>query len=469
MIGLLVFSYHRIGCPFPSYLPASPSINGNSRVPLPPKPTAASDLQRNNTPLQELAKGPKRKAMLQDKQEDHTVGGNFKSEKKQKVDEESDISTSKRRGAVYLVLVPVPVNYDVLRTALAKLGSEIESLRRSSYEGDINRGTNHWVVKFVGVPKVFVKHVLVSNGVYATLTAGSGTTCLICEDSESDDSDHDMWECQYLDPDGEERPHFMPLSIRAPAPDQRTALDLAKGGEQSPRNSLFFRVTLPDGRRPDYPRRADDNPVDIENAQTKEARINRLVKKSKRCIFCRFKQYSPSEEQFLSIVRGGPVERVRTDQNSGVGFLDFVYPDDAERFLRYAILNINGTPQKFCNEKGILVTSRVEFMWSETPFKIMDPLLAGGIVNEAWTRVIMLRTVPIELEAKKIINDCGGREFLLWISEVGNYRDRPARDFSIEFTTIVDAKNAYKRLCSKGYNSSMFVEWGQEECTRGLP
>lgn len=473
--------------------PSSPAIDKNHElVILPARPVdSASKAQLANNGQkengqkgqlpQELPRVFKRKAFVTPQPEIALPTTPNKPDKRQKITGGPDTSSFRRRGAVYLVHVPLLVNYSVLRSALAKLGSEVEGLRRVFYDnGCVNEGTERWVVKFVGVPKEFVKHVYVSTGVFATLTAGSGTTCLICEDS--DDHDHDIWECQYLGADGQERPSLnqYEMSLR---PQQKTPLTGSKRTQAAPTvtegqppRTLFDRVTLPDGRRPNYPRRAgfdqaEPSDPSIENARGREARVSRLInltRKEKRGLFCRFTGYTPNEEQFLSIISGGPVERVKT-MDDAVGFVDFVYPADAERFLKHAVLNISGNHIKFRNPKLGLMDSMVEFVWSETAVKPMDSNLAEGIVGESWSRVILLLMVPKVIGVKRIINDCGGQIILSWISESDFYPGpggKSGRDVTIEFVSIKDAKLAYDRLSTGGYKDGL--KWGVEDCTRPL-
>ncbi|KAF8253769.1 hypothetical protein K440DRAFT_143220 [Wilcoxina mikolae CBS 423.85] len=249
----------------PSHQYASTDKTMTSSPDLPNEPPKGPRAQATS----ELPRGPKRKKFDAPRpQPNHDprfvqpATSDNNPEKRQRLDQPPappTPSTSKRRGAVYLVELPRPIDYSGLYAFLVeKLGAEIDGLRRVSYAPVAHK--EQWVVKFAGPPKEFVKHIYVIPGVIATLIAGSGATCLIC--SDEDHKHHDIWECPYLGQEGQDRPTLKQLEMNYRPPPLGSVVDAMPPkppppvGEQSPR-SLFERVSFPDGRHP--PRRALTN------------------------------------------------------------------------------------------------------------------------------------------------------------------------------------------------------------------
>jgi len=392
-------------------------------------------------------------------------------EKRQRLDQPPPppppVTTFKRKGAIYLVELPQPINYSVLRAALVgKLGSEIEGLRRAFYGPTSHK--EQWAVKFTGAPKEFVKHVYVTPGIFATLIAGSGTTCLICSDENH--KHHNIWECPYLGQEGQDRPTLKQMEMNYRPPPLGAMIDAMPPNpptpvsEQSPR-SLFERVSFPDGRQP--PRRALANQgnssqtlsiLSADNIRSRETHLLNLSRTERRALFCRFiGSYVPKEDQLISIVNVGPIEWVKISPNSQVGFVDFVYPDHAEWFLKHAIANINGKCKFYDPSPGSSGYSTVVFQWSDTAVKPLEPLLAKGIVTEGWTRVLTLEQVPKGLTVDRISSHAegDGTKLGFWVSEDAPYPGSDGtRDVKIEFRSIKEAEKAYRSFVSEGYPQS---------------
>jgi hypothetical protein len=369
--------------------------------------------------------------------------GSNASEKRQKLEPSAPIATSnapyKRRSATYLVTVQARVDENALIAALSTLNTEIEGLRRVLY---LRPGEEEdWVVKYFSAPRDFKKQVFVGAGTFATLTAGTGTTCLICANEPI--NQHDIWECRFLAPLG-----------------PQTQTQNPPGEVISPR-SLFERVSFPLAHK-DPPRRSLFDRVDNNNPRGHELKINRLLditRTQRRALFCRFTGYFPQAHEFLSIISGGPIESAKLTPAARVGFVDFVYPDDAERFLNHAIANING--------KQTVYGGAVEFKWSDTCTKPIDRFIAEGIVCESWSRVIILEAVPKEVSQKQIMKDCTGARLFFWTRE-GVTKDKEGRrDVEVEFLSVKEAELAKKKLVEVWYCRGR-VRWGVEDCTRML-
>ncbi|KAF8541253.1 hypothetical protein BDD12DRAFT_829902 [Trichophaea hybrida] len=411
-------------------------------------------------------------------------------EKRQRLDQAPSPSTAttfKRRGAVYLVELPRPINYSGLHAALIeKLCAEIDGLRRVFYAPVAHK--EQWVVKFTGPPKAFVKHVYVMPGVIATLIACSGTTCLIC--SDKDHRQHDIWECPYLRQEGQDRPTLKQLEMNYRSPPLGSVVDAMPPkppppvGEQSPR-SLFERVSFPDGRHP--PRRALTNQgnqsqtspilsiLSVDNIRSNETRLLNLSHKERRSLFYRFTgSYVPKEHQLISIINFGPIESVDIIPDSRVGFIDFVYPDHAKLFLEHAIANINGKVKFYDSHPGSSGFGTVVFRWSDTAVKPLEPFLVKGIVAEGWTRVLTLEQVPKGLTVERIRSHAQGdgtnQKLGFWISEDEPYPGSDGtRDVRIEFRSIKEAEKAYKNLVLEGYPQSGLTFSPEQNTVRPAP
>jgi len=410
-----------------------------------------------------------------------------KPEKRQKIDPPA-VTPFRRKGAVYVVEMPVLVNVSALASALATLGTKVLELRRVFKTAP--NGSERYVVKFTEAPREFKKHIQITNGVYATLVAGSGTTCVICCDERM--LHHDIMNCKYLGAEGQEKPTLQQLEMDYKPPALGAAVDAMvrpptlPSGEQRPQSSrsLFDRVTFPDGRRPDLPKRAlfgKASPVQTtaqspaEHVKMIEARVERLLKISQtepRSIFCRFiGHFVPQPHQFLSIIVGGPVESLKIIENpTRFAHVDFVYPADARRFLGYAHGALSGK-HYFVDPADAHRQCYVQFEWSEIGVKPLEPYIVEGIQNESWTRVLLLRGVPVELSALAIVDVCSAarKAPVCWIEESlerADFDDNTVRDVKLEFLSIKDAADAYMRFKDKGFKEKM--EWGVEDCLQPI-
>ncbi|KAI5858870.1 hypothetical protein BZA05DRAFT_382657 [Tricharina praecox] len=414
----------------------------------------------------------------------------IKTEKRQKLDGTPLVAPFKRKGAVYVVEMPVLVNVSALAAALASLGTKVQELRRVFKTAP--NGSEQYVVKFAEAPREFRKHIQVTNGVYATLIAGSGTTCLICHDERL--THHGIMDCKYLAAEGQEKPtsqqlkmSYTPLALGATVDAMvRPPMPPREEYSQSPR-SLFERVTFPDGRRPDLPKRAlfgKASPVQTsaqspaEHMKMIESRIERLLKLSRtepRSLFCRFiGNFMPQPHLFLSIIQGGPVEMFRmVDNPTRFANVDFVYPSDAHNFMAYAYKNLNGK-RSFVDPTDSYRRCTVQFEWADIKIKPLELYIVKGIQHESWTRVLLLREVNVELTSLTIVDACSAarKAPVCWIEESLERpgADRPGsmvRDVKLEFLSIKDAYTAYTRFEEKGYTTGK-LEWGVEDCFKPI-
>ena len=378
----------------------------------------------------------------------------------------------RKRGAVYLVEVTHPASRSALRTALARLGSEVTGLRRVFYG---HAGPpEKWVVKFAGAPKEFVKHICVVGGVFASLSAGvGGTACLICKDG-----DHDIWDCSFVGAEDQDRPtpkqpetgyRLLPLGVASsPIPLNPPP----PADEQSPR-SLFERVTFPDGRLPPRRPQPSSQSNSLRAPVALGASLLSLSHTERRVLFCRFSgNYVPKEDQLLAVICGGPVDFVRTVDASRVGFVDFLCPDDAAKFLQYAIAKINGKFKFYERKPGFTDQySTAEFQWSDTAVKPLDPHIARGVVMEGWSRVLELQTVPESLTVDQICShvDCEAHKLGFWVEEdVEHVGLDGMRDIRIEFRSIKEAETAFRSLAQQGY-PEYGLRFGLEDTRRPVP
>lgn len=432
-----------------------------------------------NSPISDDAsRGPKRKAVddLFPQRPDTQSPKIENSEKRMKVEtsrSKSPVLTFKRKGAIYLVEIPHPINQGVLRHALAGcLEAEVVALRRVFYgsvvAGEERSVVERWVAKFGGDPK-FMKHVYVTAGVHATLIPETGGSCMICDDGQ-----HGVWECPHVGYEGQDRPNAkqqemmttgLPLGLKfdslpvKPPPPYR--------GEDRSAPSLFDRISMPNGNEPPRP----ENVRSITGAE-----LLQQSRTERRAIFCQFSgNYVPDERQFLlNFVTGGPVEWVKiiNNEKSSVGFVDFVHSSDAAMFLTNAKSHINNKRKLMNPNPHAPNTSgcTVELSWSKTAVKPLEEYLAHGIAHDGWTRILLVRGVPPQLLLEDVCLHAGFGEahknVLYWAREF-NYSDNVeypgVRDVEIEFNSVKNAEKAYRDLKKEGYPS---LEWAREPTER---
>jgi chromosome segregation ATPase len=434
-----------------------------------------------NSPISDDAsRGPKRKIVddLFPQRPDTQSSKMENSEKRMKLEasrSKSPVLTFKRKGAIYLVEIPHPINQGVLRHALAGcLEAEVVVLRRVFY-GSVVAGeerivVERWVAKFGGDPK-FMKHVYVTSGVHATLIPETGGSCMICGDGQ-----HGVWECPYVGYEGQDRPNAKQHEMMTTGPPLGLKFDSLPvkppppyRGEERSAPSLFDRISIPNGNEP--PRQ--ENVRSITGAE-----LLQQSRTERRAIFCQFSgNYVPDERQFLlNFVTGGPVEWVEiiNNEKSSVGFVDFVHFSDAAMFLTNAKSHINNKRKLMNPNPHAPNTSdcTVEFSWSKTAVKPLEEHLAHGIAHDGWTRVLLLRSVPPQLLLEDVCLHAGFGEahknVLYWAREF-NYSDNGeypgSRDVEIEFSSVKNAEKAYRALKKEKYPS---VEWARELTETGL-
>ncbi|KAI5821313.1 hypothetical protein BZA77DRAFT_299212 [Pyronema omphalodes] len=438
--------------------------------------TSMKTTPSTNSPISDEAiRGPKRKIVDElFPQRLETQSPKIEnSEKRVKLEasrSKSPVLTFKRKGTIYLVEIPHPVNQGALRHALSRcLEAEVIALRRVFYgsvvAGEERNFVERWVVKFGGDPK-FMKHVYVTSGIHATLIPQTGGSCMICGDGQ-----HGVWECPYVGYEGQDRPNAKQHEMMTTGPPLGLKFDSLPlkppppyRSEERSAASLFDRISIPKEIEPPRPENVRSIPGDELLQQSRTER---------RSIFCQFSgDYIPNEHQFLlSFVTGGPVDCVKiiNTEKSSIALIDFVHPSDAAMFLTNAKSHINNKRKLMNPNPHAPNTSgcTVEFSWSKTAVKPMEEYLAHGIAHDGWTRVLLLRMVPPQLLLDDVSLHAGvgeaHKDVLYWAREF-NY-DAGHRDVEIEFSSVKNAEKAYRELKRQGYPS---VEWAREPTETGL-
>jgi hypothetical protein len=402
-------------------------------------------------------------------------------EKRQKLDP-PPVTSFKRRGAVYLVKVPTPINQAVLHAALSNaLSAEIAELCKVFKPSP--KGEDQWVVRLADNPKSFVGRVAVTPGIAATLSAPVGAGCPICD--EEDDGAHDIMDCRFVGVVGQDRPtieQFELMHYRPPPTGPSIDRHPTAPKEESSPRSLFERVSFPNERRSDTPKRpisrnaGGKNSIPDEHTLHIQNRCQQLItltQREPRRLFSRLSgTYIPKPDEILGHVGFGPVASINILER--VCFLDFVYPADAALFLSYAERN----PHRytFYDPHGSRAKCVIKFQWSRTAVEPLDDRMARGVVAGKWTRVLIFKGVSDNLtpdETLRYIQDIctqGRDQLVFWIPKKSPpYRDEDSRnvkDLMIEFMSIKDAESAFRLFEGKGHANR--ISWGVEDNVRVL-
>ena len=185
-------------------------------------------------------------------------------------------------------------------------------------------------------------------------------------------------------------------------------------------------------------------------------------------------------EEFIGVrllAWGGQVESLKivTHRNTGdvTGYINFVYPDEAQRFAQWGEENVN-YKKTYVQSDGTQGT--VFFNLQKKP-RTINYDIAEGIINHGYSRVLIAQGIPNNIELHEIKNNIPeNKEF--WLAEIltggGGGASEWERDITIEFIDIKDALRCYKYLTAE-YDAEALhgkgvwgrgLVWGPDSCER---